>query len=103
NWIFIVVSLMQKTKTIYVVESCSTRYQQLATVLNFLGEEVKSLAESEIASLCEQELPQCVVVGDCNEALSEVATRHPAVPFISAHKNHKEALQRPNVIGELGE
>lgn len=92
---------MQKSKIIYIIENSAERFRQLETVLSFLGETVVATSAAEVIDLCEESLPQCVVMGASEQPLTALARQLPALPFIVADESQEEALALMNVVGKL--
>lgn len=92
---------MQNPKKILMIEASSARKQALATVLDFLGEQLEDIAPEHLPQACERELPQCVIVGDFDICATQLAKSLPQVPFLLAHERHADALVLANVVGQL--
>ncbi|WP_040502938.1 sigma-54 dependent transcriptional regulator [Idiomarina xiamenensis] len=94
---------MLKPQTVYLLEETHQRSQQLQTLLEFVGERVERIEPAALAEKSDSQAPLCVIAGDCARELIEIAKEHPAIPFISAHEKHSNALSLANVVGEIND
>ena len=77
-------SIMQGQKHILVVDNQSSRQEQLATVLAFIGEHYYCCKEDEVEQyFAEHENILTVILsGNISDAMADIVKAHPACPFI---------------------
>lgn len=95
---------MQGQKHILVVDNQSSRQEQLATVLAFIGEHYYCCKEDEVEQyFAEHENILTVILsGNISDSMADIVKAHPACPFITHDVVDNHAINdRVNLLGDV--
>ncbi|RUO24502.1 sigma-54-dependent Fis family transcriptional regulator [Aliidiomarina minuta] len=93
---------MQHNKTIYLVDEADKRCQQLATLLEFVGERPLLVAAGDLEQVFkrQQKLPFCIIAGTSVDAESLIK-EHTTIPFLLTPEQHESILDCANALGQI--
>ncbi|GHE80903.1 sigma-54 dependent transcriptional regulator [Thalassotalea profundi] len=95
---------MQGQKYILVVDNQSSRQEQLATVLAFIGEHFYCCNEDEVEQYFarHENILTVILSGNVSDNLADIVKAHPACPFITHDVVDKHAIiDRVNLLGDV--